>query len=99
MTSILLNKDNFTQPIHMQLPRKLKTIFDLFSPFFKGILNFEHFDKKMTVEPYASPKLRTPKDVVTQMSKMTCFKTPFDKPHGKRSQTLVKSARQQLYHV
>ena len=53
----------------------------------------------MTVEPYASPKLRTSKDVVTQMSKMTCFRTPFDKPHGKRFQTLLKSARQQLYHV
>ena len=41
----LLNKDNLTQPIQMQLSQKQKN----FSPFFafpKSIINFEYFPKK-----------------------------------------------------
>ena len=33
------------------------------------------------------------------MSKKIRFKRLFDKEHGKRSQTLLKSAQQQLYHI
>ena len=42
----LLNRDNLTQPIQMQLSRKQKTFSDFFSAFFKSSLNFEHFLKK-----------------------------------------------------
>ena len=46
----LLNRDNLTQPIHMQLSQKQKT-FSQFSLFFffatlKSILNFKHFSRK-----------------------------------------------------
>ena len=36
-------------------------------------------------------KLRTPKNVVRYMSKMSHFKGPFERQHGKRVQTLLRS--------
>ena len=42
----LLNRDNLTQPIQMQLSRKQKTFSDFFSAFLKSSLNFEQFLKK-----------------------------------------------------
>ena len=33
------------------------------------------------------------------MSRNSCFRGPFDKQHGKRAQTLLKSASQHLYHI
>ena len=42
----LLNRDNLTQPIQMQLSRKQKTFSEFFSAFLKSSLNFEHFQKK-----------------------------------------------------
>ena len=53
----------------------------------------------MTLRAYVFPKLQTEKDVVREMSKKTRFRRPFNKLHGKRSQTLLKSARQHLYHI
>ena len=42
----LLNRDNLTETIHMQLPNKQKTFCESFSPFLKCKANFEHFEKK-----------------------------------------------------
>ena len=42
----LLNRDNLTQPIHMQLSRKQKTFSEFFSAFLESSLNFKHFQKK-----------------------------------------------------
>ena len=42
----LLNRENLTQPIQMQLPQKQKTFSEFFSPFFKSSLNIEQFYKK-----------------------------------------------------
>ena len=42
----LLNRDNLTQPIQMQLSRKQKTFCDCFPAFLKSRLIFEHFLKK-----------------------------------------------------
>ena len=42
----LLNRDNLTQPIQMQLSRKQKTFSQFFAAFLKSSLNFEHFQKK-----------------------------------------------------
>ena len=33
------------------------------------------------------------------MYKKSCFRGPFDKPHGKRAEPLWKSASQHLYHI
>ena len=42
----LLNRDNLTQPIQMQLSPKQKTFSQFFSSFLKSTLNFEHSQKK-----------------------------------------------------
>ena len=42
----LLNRDNLTQPIQMQVSRKQKTFSQFFAAFLKSSLNFEQFVKK-----------------------------------------------------
>ena len=44
-------------------------------------------------------KLRTPKNVVRYMSKKSRFEGPFDRQHGKRVQTLLRSESQHRYHI
>ena len=53
----------------------------------------------MTLTPEVFPKWRTPKNMVTSMSKKSRFKGSFGKQHGKRAQTLLKFAWQHLYHI
>ena len=42
----LLNRDNLTQPIEIELYQKEKTISEFFLAFLKSILNFKHLLKK-----------------------------------------------------
>ena len=42
----LLNRDNLTQTIQIELSQKQKTFFQFFLAFLKSILNFKHFLKK-----------------------------------------------------
>ena len=42
----LLNRDNLTQPIQMQLSGKQKTFSEVFCEFWKSSLNFRHFQTK-----------------------------------------------------
>ena len=42
----LLNRDNFPQPIQMQLSQKQKTFSEFFFVFLKSILNFKILTKK-----------------------------------------------------
>ena len=57
----LLNRDNLTKPIQILLSEKQKTLPRFFFALLKSTLNFEHFQKKMTLIAYAFPKLGTPK--------------------------------------
>ena len=57
------------------------------------------FNKRMTLIAEVFPKLRTPKNMVTAMSKKSRFKGSFGKKHGKRAQTLLKFAWQHLYQI
>ena len=41
----LLNRDNLTQPIQIQLSQKQKIFSEFFFVFLKSILNFEHLPK------------------------------------------------------
>ena len=61
----LINRDTLMQPVQMQLSRKQKTFSEFFSAFLKFILNFQHFENKMTLIADVFPKLRSPKNVVT----------------------------------
>ena len=42
----LLNTDNLTQPIQMQLSQKQKTLSQFFAAFLKSNLKFEHWEEK-----------------------------------------------------
>ena len=44
-------------------------------------------------------KLRTRKNVVRYMSKKSRFQGPFDRQHGKRVQTLLRSESKYRYHI
>ena len=48
---------------------------------------------------YVFPKLKTAKYVVKEAFKNSHFKRRFDKLNGKRSQTLLQSEGQHLYHI
>ena len=60
----LLYNDNLLQPIQILLSQKQKTFSEFFSPFLKSTLNFERFQKKMTVIADVFPKLPSPKKVI-----------------------------------
>ena len=55
--------------------------------------------KKMSFIADLFVKLRTPKNVVRYMSKKSRSKGPFDRQHGKRVQTLLRSGSQHRYHI
>ena len=74
----------------MPLTQNQKIFSEFFSAFFKSALNFEHFQKKMTVIAYVFPKLPTTKNVLRQMSKSFRFRETVDRQHGKRAEALIQ---------
>ena len=57
----LLNRENLIQSIQMHPCRKQQTFSEFFHAYLKSELNFEHFQKKITLTADIFPKLRTPK--------------------------------------
>ena len=60
----LISRDNWMQKIQKHLSQKQNIFPAFFSPFFESALNFEHFQKKMTLIAYVFPKLPTTKNVL-----------------------------------
>ena len=60
----LNSKDKWMEIIQMHLSQKQNIFSEFFSAFFESILNFEHFQKKMTLIAYVFPKLPTTKDML-----------------------------------
>ena len=52
------------QTIQLHLSQNENILSQFFSAFFESALNFEHFQKKMTVIAYVFPKLATTKQVL-----------------------------------
>ena len=52
------------QTIQMHLSEKERIFSEIFSVFFESALNFEHFQKKMTLIAYVFRKLPTTKNVL-----------------------------------
>ena len=66
----------------MQLPQKQKFFSQFAVSFLKSTLRFEYFQKKKkTLLADVFPKLRTPKNLVNQISKKSPFTAPFGKQH------------------
>ena len=60
----LVRRGNWTQTIQMHLSQKQEIFSEFFGAFFEFALNFEHFQKKITLIAYVFPKLATTKDVL-----------------------------------
>ena len=52
------------QTSQMHLSQKRNVVSEFFAAFFEIAVNFEHFQKKMTLIAYVFPKLPTTKDVL-----------------------------------
>ena len=76
--------------IQMHLYIKQKIFSQFFAAFFESTLNFEHFQKKMTLIAYVFPKLPTTKNVLRQMSKSFRFREPIDRRHSKWAEALIQ---------
>ena len=74
----------------MHLSQKQKIFSQFFSSVFESALNFEHFQKKMTLIAYVFPKLPTTKNVLRQMTKSSRFREPVDWRYGKRAEALIQ---------
>ena len=72
----VLNRDNLTISIQIQLYQKQKKISGFFSAFLKSTLNFEHFEKKMTLIDFVFPKLWAPKTLLDKCLKSPCSENP-----------------------
>ena len=59
----LISKDKWMQTIQMHLSQKQNIFSEVLSAFSESALNFEHFQKKMTLIAYAFPNLPTTRDV------------------------------------
>ena len=59
-----LNREYLTQRIHMYLSQLQKHSSEIFSPFLKSRLNFEHIQEKMILIANVFPKLQAFKNVV-----------------------------------
>ena len=59
----LLHRENLTQPIQILLSQKQNTFSQFFYQFSKSTLNFQHFQKKITLIAELFPKLPSPKKV------------------------------------
>ena len=59
----VISRDNWMQTIQKILSQKQNIFPASFSAFFESALNFEHFQKKMTLMAYVFPKLPTTKGV------------------------------------
>ena len=76
--------------IQMHLSQKQKIFSQYFFAFFKSGLNFEFFQKKMTLIAYVILKLTTTKNVLRQLSKSSRFREPVDRRHGKWAEALIQ---------
>ena len=57
----VLNRDNLTIPIHIQLSQKQITFSQFLAAILKSSWNFKHFEKQMTLTAFVFTKLQTPK--------------------------------------
>ena len=95
----VLNRENWTILIQMELSQKQMTFSQFFAAFFKSKLNFEYFDKKYDPHSFCISEITDCENVVREMSKKSRFRVCFDKQYGKRAHAMLKSESQYLYHI
>ena len=92
MTSILFLTENIWRNQFRSNYLKNEKLFLKYFLDFRNLLEILNIcNKKMSFIADLFAKLRTPKNVVRYMSKKSRSKGPFDRQHGKRVQTLLRS--------
>ena len=81
----------------MQSSEKPKIFCCIFIAFFECTLNFEHFEKEISLLTHVFLKLSTTKDVLTYMHERSCFWKPFGSEGVNESQKLLKTAEKCIY--
>ena len=95
----VLKRDNLTIPIQIQLSHKQKTFSQIFAPFLKSRLFFKDFQLKADPDRFCIFEVTDSKIVVRSRSKRSRFRGCFEKEYGKRTQAMLKSASENLYHI
>ena len=95
----VLNKDNLTIPIRMQLFNQQETFSGFFAAFLKSRLIFIHFEKENDPQRFCLSQITESKKVVGKMSKKYRFGEPLNMEHGKRAQAMSKYVSQHLYQL
>ena len=72
----VLNGDNLTIPIQMQLSQKDETFCQFFIAFLKYRPNFEHFDKQDDADRFCNFEIRDSENVLRNMSKGPISENP-----------------------
>ena len=100
MTSIvLLTEAIYCNILRCNYLRNEKHFPSVFLHFLNLDSVLKFLKKQMTLRADVFLKLRTTKIVVGSMSKNSFFRGPFEKWHGKRAETLLKSERRHLHHI
>ena len=94
----VLNRDNITIPIQIQLSTKQINFSEFFAAFLKSRLSFKYFEKKDDPHKVFIFKVTDSENVVRQMSKKSHLRGCFDKQYGKLAQALLKYVSQHLCH-
>ena len=89
----VLNRDNLTTPIQMQLSQKQKTFSQFFPALLESSLIFVCFEKKMTLAAFVFAKLRTLK---TWLDK--CLKSPVSENLSRSNMVNTAKHCWNLYH-
>ena len=87
----VLNRDNLTIPIQMQLSQKKKTFSRFFTDFLSSNWNFGRLGKKYDCHSFCISEVTDSQNVVREMSKNSRLREPVDKQHRKFAQALLKS--------
>ena len=94
----VLNIENLTLLIQMQLSQEQNTFSEFLTAFLKSRFNLKHFEKKMTLIEFVFPKLQTPK-TWSEKCRESPVSEDLEKKHAKRAKALLKSLSQHLYYI
>ena len=73
----VLNRDNLTIPIQMQLSEKEKTFSELFTAVLQPRLNFKYFETKDDPHRFCFSEITDSENLVTSTTKTSRFREPF----------------------
>ena len=87
------NMQNFLQQLQMLLSQKRKTLSGFFIAYLKCSWNSEHFEKKDECPSLIISEIIFRKDIATETSRRSCFRTPFGNQRVNGFQTPLKVGR------